>query len=92
MLKKLDRYAYIFQKWQRIEETLLKLNICIFLRKDDELLKKYNKIWKNTADKEFDRDPVYKEKNLKAKMQSYNGKINTIIKYQNKVFNVFAYQ
>ena len=37
-------------------------NKCIsFLIKDDELLKKYNKIWKkvkNTIDKEFDSDPV----------------------------------
>ena len=39
---------------------------CIsFFIKDDELLKKYNKIWKkvkNTIDKEFDGDPVYKRK------------------------------
>ena len=51
-----------------------------FLIKDDELLKKYNKIWKqvkNDIDEEFDSDPVYNEKYLKAKMKSYNGKINT---------------
>ena len=40
-----------------------------FLIKDDELLK----IVKNTIDKEFDSDPVYNEKYLKA----YNGKSNT---------------
>ena len=51
-----------------------------FLIKDDVLLKKYNKIWKkvkNTIDKEFDSDLVYNEKYLKAKIKSYNGKINT---------------
>ena len=48
--------------------------------KDDELLRKYNKIWeqiKNSIKKEFDSKPVYNEKYLKAKIKSYNGKINT---------------
>ena len=50
-----------------------------FLIKDDELLEKYNKILgkvKNILKKEFDREPVYNEKHLKAKIKSYNGKIN----------------
>ena len=36
-----------------------------FLIKDDELLRKYNKIWKkvkNTIEKEFRSDPVYNKK------------------------------
>ena len=51
-----------------------------FLIKDDELLEKYNEIWenvKNIMKKEFDSEPVYNEKYLKAKINSYNGKINT---------------
>ena len=35
------------------------------------------------------------KKNLKTKIKSYNGKINTnftIIKYQEKVLNLFVYQ
>ena len=51
-----------------------------FSIKDDELLEKYNEIQetvKNSITKEFDRKPVYNEKYLKAKMKSYNGKINT---------------
>ena len=51
-----------------------------FLIKDDELLEKYNEIWekvKNSIRKEFDSEPVYNEKYLKAKIKSYNGKINT---------------
>ena len=51
-----------------------------FLIKHDQLLKKSNKIWKkvkNTIDKEFNSEPVYNEKYLKAKIKSYNGKINT---------------
>ena len=51
-----------------------------FLIKDDELLEKYNEIWekvKNSIKEEFDSKPVYNEKYLKAKIKSYNGKINT---------------
>ena len=51
-----------------------------FLIKDDELLEKYNEIWekvKNNLKKEFDSEPVYNEKYLKAKIKSYNGEINT---------------
>ena len=29
MLKKLDVYAYFFQKWVHVEKTLRKLNICL---------------------------------------------------------------
>ena len=48
--------------------------------KDDELSEKYNEIWekdKNIIKKEFDSEPVYNEKYLKAKIKSNNGKINT---------------
>ena len=51
-----------------------------FLKKDDELLKKYNEIWgkvKNSIKKEFNSEPVNNEKYLKAKIKSYNGKITT---------------
>ena len=58
----------------------MKLNICLFLIKDDELFEKYNKIWiKNSIiiEKEFYIKPVYNEKYLKTKIKSYNEKINT---------------
>ena len=51
-----------------------------FLIKDNELLEKYNEIWekvKNSIKKEFDSEPVFNEKYLKAKIKAYNGKINT---------------
>ena len=50
-----------------------------FLIKDDELSKKHNGIWekvKNNIKKEFDSEPVYNEKYLKAKIKSFNGKVN----------------
>ena len=50
------------------------------LIKDDELLEKCNEIWekvKNSLKKEFDSKSIYNEKYLKAKIKSYNGKINT---------------
>ena len=57
-----------------------------FLIKDDELLEKYNKIWvkvKNNLKTVFDSEPVYNEKYLKAKIKSYDGKINT--NFHNKI-------
>ena len=50
------------------------------LIKDDKLLEKYNRIQKKVKiviEKEFDSEPVYNEKYLKAKANSYNRKINT---------------
>ena len=79
MLKKLNLYVYFSQKWLNIEKTLMKLNIYIFLIKDDELLEQYNEIWeklKNSLKKELGSNPIYNEKYLKAKIKSYNGKIN----------------
>ena len=58
-----------------------------FLIKDEKLLEKYNAIWKrasNIIKKGFDSKPVYKEKHLKTKIKSYNGKINKII-HNNKI-------
>ena len=51
-----------------------------FLIKDDELLKnmiKFGKRLKILLIKKFDIESVYNEKYLKAKIKSYNGKINT---------------
>ena len=51
-----------------------------FLIKDDKSLEKYNEIWEkveNIIKKEFVSEAVYNEKYLKAKIKSYNGKINT---------------
>ena len=53
-----------------------------FLIKDDELLKKYNEIWekvKNNLKNEFNSEPVYNEKYLKAKLKFCNGKITQIL-------------
>ena len=51
-----------------------------FLIKDDELLEKYNEIWKefnNCIKKGSDIEPVYNGKYLKTKIKSYEEKINT---------------
>ena len=55
-------------------ETFMKLNIWLFLIKDEELLEKYNKIWdkiSNSIRKGFDSKPVYNEKYLK--FSSFHG-------------------
>ena len=59
----------------------------LFLKKDDELLEKYDEIWekvKNSIKKKSDREPVYNEKNLKSKIAFCNGKINTFF-HNNKI-------
>ena len=78
MLKTLSLYVYFSPKWVHIEKASTKY--MSFLIKDDKLLEKYNEIWekvKNIIKKEFDSEPVYKEKYLKAKIKHYNRKINT---------------
>ena len=58
-----------------------------FLIKDDKLLEKYNEILekvKTSVKKEFDSEPVYNEKHLKANLKSYNWIINTNF-YNNKI-------
>ena len=63
MLKKLALYIYLLQRWVLIGETLIKLNICFFI-KDDELLEKYNEIGEkveNSTKKKFDSEAVYNE-------------------------------
>ena len=44
--KKLDLYVYFSQKRVYTEETLMKLNICLFLIKDDKLLENIMKFGK----------------------------------------------
>ena len=60
-----------------------------FLIKDEELFEKYSKTWekvKNSLKKDFDSEPVYNKKYLKAKIKSYKGKLNTVF-YNNKITN-----
>ena len=66
--------------------------------KDDELLENDNEIWEKifkSIKKEFDSEPLYDEKYLKAKIKSYNEKININFgndKMQKKILNLFVYQ
>ena len=66
--------------------------------KDDELLEKDNEIWEKilkSIKKEFDSEPLYDEKYLKAKIKSYNEKININFdndKMQKKILSLFVYQ
>ena len=59
-----------------------------FLIKDIELLEKCNEIWEKVS------NSIKKNlKNLKIKIRSYEGKVNTniftVAKYQKKVLNVY---
>ena len=58
-----------------------------FLNKRWWIIRKYNGNWKkvqNSIKKEFDSEPVYNEKYLKAKIKSYNGKIKVKF-HKNKI-------
>ena len=50
---------------------------------------KFRKKLKITSTKKFGSEPVYNDKDVKAKVKSYNGKT---MKFQKKVVNLFAYQ
>ena len=69
-----------------------------FFIQDEELLEKDNEIWEKifkSIKKEFDSEPLYDEKYLKAKIKSYNEKININFgndKMQKKILNLFVYQ
>ena len=66
----------------------MKLNICLFLIRDDELLEKINetleKVTNSIKIKEFDSKLVFDEKHLKTKIRSCNEKIKTNF-YNNKI-------
>ena len=71
---------YISPNMSAYRRDLDETKYLFFLIKNNELLEKYNKFWeivKNSIKKEFYSEPIYNEKYLKAKIKSYNGKINT---------------
>ena len=50
-----------------------------FMIQDENLIRKYNEIWKkvsNIIKKEFNSKPVYNKKYLRTKIKPYNGKIS----------------
>ena len=51
-----------------------------FVADDKELLKKYTKVWYKISDligKKIDSEPVYGDKCIKTKINSYNNNMNT---------------
>ena len=53
-------------------------NVWIILVNDNKILEKYNEIWnkiKNLFKKEFDSEPVYDDKYIKAKINLYNANV-----------------
>ena len=59
--KKLYVYAYSVQKWLYIEEIFIKLNICIYLIRDEIFFDKYNEIFgkKSAILKKVNREIIY---------------------------------
>ena len=76
----------------------MKLNLYLFLIKNYQLLKKSNEISDRVSmviKNGFDSQPVYKDKYLKIKINSYEKKRKTklfmTVRCQKKVRNTFAY-
>ena len=98
-IKNVDLYVYcVVPKMSAYGRDLMKVNVYLFLIKDDELLERYNEIWEevsNSIKKGFDSEPAYHEKYLKLKLNSMRKKstqIFVMIKYQKKVLNLFVSQ
>ena len=80
MLEKTKSLYEFLPKMIAFRKDFDKTKYVSFLIKDDELLEKYNEIWdkvSHTVGKVYDSNPVYNKKYLRAKIKSYNGKINT---------------
>ena len=73
-LKKKKRLCIFLPKVSACRKDFNETKYIFLLINDDKLLEKCNKIWekvKNIIKKEFDSEPVYNEKYLKAKIKSY---------------------
>ena len=71
MLKKIRPLSIFLPKMSDIQEIFIKLNLCLFLIKDEKVLEKYNEIWKkvtNISKKEFDKKPAYNQKYIYKKI------------------------
>ena len=96
MLKKQNN-KYISPKRRAYRRNFDITKYIYFLMKDDELLQKQNGNWgkvKNSIKKEFDSEPVYNKKYLKAKEKSYDGKTDTNLhnkKIPKEVFQFICY-
>ena len=63
-------FRIMLPKVSRYRKNYSETKYMSFLKKDGELLQKYNKIWDEVSHiikKEFDSEPVYNEKYLAAK-------------------------
>ena len=71
MLKKIRPLSIFLPKMSDIQEIFIKLNLCLFLIKDEKVSEKYNEIWKkvtNISKKEFDNKPAYNQKYIYKKI------------------------
>ena len=87
--KKIKPLCIFLPKMRAYRKDFYEIKYISFLIKHDELLKEYNKIRKkvkNNLKKEFDSEPVYNEKYLKAKVKCCNKKINKNF-HDNKMLN-----
>ena len=79
MVNLLDHYALIYFKWVDLLDTLMVTEKTCHLSENEEIIIKYNKIWKKitkTYGFKLDSQPVYDKKYIKTKLKTYDDKIN----------------
>ena len=84
--KKIKPFHIFLPKISANKKDFNEAKYASFLIKDDESSEKYHEIWekvKISLKNEFDSEPIYNEKYLKAKVKSYNGKINANVQNNN---------
>ena len=78
-VKKIKRLCIFPPKMTAYRRNFDEIKYMSFFIKEDLLLGKCDEIWekvKNSIKKDFNSEPAYNEKYLKAKIKSYNGKVN----------------
>ena len=79
MVNLLDHYALIYLKWVDLLDILMVTEKTCHLSENEEMIIKCNKIWKKitkTYGFKLDSQPVYDKKYIKAKLKTYDDKIN----------------
>ena len=80
ILEKIVPLCTMLPKMSAYKRDFDEIKYMSFLIKDNELLKKYNKIWYKISriiKNGFYSEPVCNDKYLKTKIKSYEGKVNT---------------
>ena len=76
MVKLLNHYVLFYLRWVNLLNVLkTKKKKTSFLADDDDVILKYNKIWKKKLKSYFDSQPVYDEKYVEIRVKPFEDKV-----------------